>query len=165
MTSSDSPEGAIEEAKDAVAETVETAEKAASDFSNDFTAAIPEGFRDMAEKAIAQSRENYEKAKDAMEDTVQAFEKSFDAYGQGASAFSQKLFEMAQTNMNTSFAFAKQLSEAKDFGEFAKMQQAFMQKQMETFSDQAGEIRTLSAKIAEDASAPIKSQFDRALAK
>ncbi len=165
MSDSYTPQDASEDVKHMAEETTEKMEEAASRYTSAFESGLPEGMRAMAEKAVAQTREGYEVAKGNMEETVHAWEKSFDAYGQGAAAFQQKLLEIAQSNMNSSFDFAKKLSGAKDFSEVAKMQSAFMQKQLATFSDQAGEIRALSAKVAENASEPLKNQFSRSFEK
>ncbi|ODA67176.1 Phasin protein [Methyloligella halotolerans] len=165
MSDSYTPQDAAEDVKHMAEETTEKMEDAASRAASSFESGLPEGMRAMAEKAVAQTRESYEMAKGNMEETVQAWEKSFDAYGQGAAAFQQKLLEMCQSNMNSSFDFAKKLTEAKDFSEVAKMQSAFMQKQFATLSDQAGQIRALSTKMAEDASEPIKTQFSRSFEK
>ncbi|XSG80937.1 MAG: phasin family protein [Methyloligella sp. ZOD6] len=165
MSDSYTPQDAAEDVKEMAEETTEKMEEAASRYASAFEGGLPEGMRAMAEKAVAQTRESYEMAKGNMEEAVQAWEKSFDACGQGAAAFQQKLIDIAQSNMNSSFDFAKKLTEAKDFSEVAKMQSAFMQKQLATFSDQAGEIRALSTKVAEDASEPIKSQFSRSFEK
>lgn len=159
----DTVEEAAEKMEETAKDNVAATENAASDFMSSLNGALPESMREMAESALAQTRESYEKAKDSMEETVQALEKSFDAYGAGAAAFQQRLMEIAQANMNSSFDFAKQLTEAKDFSELASMQTAFLQKQFSAFSDQAGEIRALSAKLAEDASEPLKSQFAKTM--
>ncbi|MFD0988315.1 phasin family protein [Methyloligella solikamskensis] len=165
MSDSYTPQDATEDVKHMAEETTENMEDAANRAASTFESGLPEGMRAMAEKAVAQTREGYEMAKGNMEETVHAWEKSFDAYGQGASAFQQKLLDIFQSNMNSGFDFAKKLTEAKDFSEVAKMQQAFMQKQLSTLSDQAGELRALSTKVAEDASQPIKSQFSKSFEK
>lgn len=161
MSNTYTPQDAAADFEEMAEQTTEKMEDAASRYASAFESGLPEGMRAMAEKAVAQTRESYEVAKGNMEETVQAWEKSFDAYGQGAAAFQQKLLEIVQSNVNTGFDFAKRLTEAKDFSELAKLQSEFMQRQLATFSDQAGELRALSAQVAEDASAPLKNQFSR----
>jgi hypothetical protein len=48
--------------------------------------AFPETARVFAEKTVAQTREVYDRSKDALEAAVDTMEKSFDAAGQGAVA-------------------------------------------------------------------------------
>jgi phasin len=159
------PEAAAEEAAEMVQDIPKAVQNGAALSMPSFDTGLPESLRMMAEKAVAQTRETYEKAKDTMEETVQAIERSFDAYGQGASAFQQKLMEIAQTNMNSGFDFVKKLAEAKDLAEIASLQSEFLRYQMTAFSNQAGQIRALSSKVAEDTAEPIKSQFARSFEK
>ena len=57
---------------------------------------IPESVRAMAEKAVDQSREAYDRSKDALDASVATFERTFDAAGQGAVAFNRKIIDFAQ---------------------------------------------------------------------
>src|SRR6478752_10536599 len=68
--------------------------------------AIPEGARALAEKTVAQTREVYDRSTDAFEASVATFEKSFDAAGQGAAAFSRKFIDIAKRNLATGFDLA-----------------------------------------------------------
>jgi hypothetical protein len=61
---------------------------------------IPEAVRALAEKTVGQSRQAYDRSKDAFEASVATFEKSFDAAGQGAAAFNRKIIDIAQQNLN-----------------------------------------------------------------
>jgi hypothetical protein len=45
---------------------------------------VSEGLRALAEKNVAQTREAYERSKDALEAGLETLERSFDALGQGA---------------------------------------------------------------------------------
>jgi len=58
--------------------------------------AIPEAVRALAEKTVGQSRQAYDRSKDAFEASVATFERSFDAAGQGATAFNRKIIDIAQ---------------------------------------------------------------------
>ena len=63
-------------------------------------AAVPETVRAMVEKAVDQSREVYDRSKDALDASVATFERTFDAAGQGAVAFNRKIIDIAQRNVN-----------------------------------------------------------------
>jgi hypothetical protein len=51
---------------------------------------IPETVRSVAEKTVAQSRDVYDRSKDVLDASMMTFERSFDAAGQGATAFNRK---------------------------------------------------------------------------
>ena len=73
---------------------------------------MPEAVRVFAEKNIAQSREIYERSKDALESVLESWERTFDAAGQGAVALNRKVIDITQRNINSSFEFAKSLAGA-----------------------------------------------------
>ena len=77
-------------------------------------AAVPEAVRGMAEKAVDQSREVYDRSKDALDASVATLERSFDAAGQGAVAVNRKIIDIAQRNVNSGFDLAKSLASAKN---------------------------------------------------
>jgi phasin len=154
-----SPQAAAEQAR-------ETFSKASADFeklARDTT--VPESVRALAEKTVTQTREAYEKAKGALEDAVDAMERSFDAAGQGAAAFNRKLIDITQRNLNSSFDLAKKLAGAKNLAEIVELQSAFVRQQFDAMAGQASEIRALSTKIAADASEPIKAQVAKTMDK
>ena len=62
--------------------------------------AVPEGVRALAEKAVAQTREVYDRSKDAFDASLTTFERSFDAAGQGAAAFNRKIVDIARRNVD-----------------------------------------------------------------
>ena len=70
---------------------------------------MPEAVRVFAEKNIAQSREFYERSKDAFDRILESWEKTFDAAGQGAVALNRKMVDITQRNINSGFEFAKSL--------------------------------------------------------
>jgi len=123
--------------------------------------AIPEGVRALAEKTVAQTREVYDRSTDAFEASVATFEKSFDAAGQGAAAFSRKIIDIARRNVDAGFDLAKSLAGAKNLTHMVELQAAYWRKQFGVLTDQAEEVRALSTKVTADASAPIKAYARR----
>ncbi len=128
-----------------------------------FDTTVPESVRALAEKTVNQTREAYERGKGALDDSIDALERSFDAAGQGATAFNRKLIDIAQRNLNSGFDLAKNMAGAKTIGEMVELQSAFIRNQFEVFSSQASEIRALTTKIAADTSEPIKDQMSRSM--
>ena len=123
--------------------------------------AIPESVRALAEKTVAQTREAYDRSKDAFDASVTTFERSFDAAGQGATAFNRKIVDIARRNVDTSFDLAKSLAGSKNLSEMVELQATYWRKQFGLLADQAEEIRALSTKVTADTAAPIKTQMAR----
>ena len=124
---------------------------------------IPESVRAMAEKAVDQSREVYDRSKDALDASVATLERTFDAAGQGAVAFNRKLIDIAQRNVNSGFDLAKSLAGAKNLSEMVEFQAAYWQKLLGTLVSQAEEVRALSTKVATAAGEPLKEQVKRGM--
>ena len=119
---------------------------------------VPEGVRAMAERAVAQTRQVYDRSKDALDASIATFEKSFDAAGRGATAFNRKIIDIAQRNVNSVFDLAKSLAGAKKLTDVVELQAVHWQKQFDALTAQAEEVRALSTKVVADAAAPIKAQ-------
>jgi phasin len=122
---------------------------------------VPEAVRATAEKAVDQSREVYDRSKDALDASVATLERTFDAAGQGAVAFNRKIIDIAQRNVNSGFDLAKSLAGAKNLSEMVELQAAYWQKLLNTLTSQAEELRALATKMAAAASQPVKEQVKR----
>jgi len=125
--------------------------------------AVPEGVRALAEKAVAQTREAYDRSWHAFDASLTTFERTFDAAGQGAAAFNRKIVDLARRNVDASFDLATSLAGAKDLADMVELQAAFWRKQFGVLTAQAEEVRTLSTKVTAVAAEPIKSQMERAV--
>ena len=112
-------------------------------------------------KAVDQSREVYDRSKDALDTSVVTLERAFDAAGQGAVALNRKIIDIAQRNVNSGFDLAKSLAGAKNLSEILELQAAYWQKQWGTLTSQAEEVRALATKMAAAASEPLKEQVKR----
>jgi phasin len=120
-------------------------------------AAVPESVRAMAERAVDQSREVYDRSKDALDASVATLERTFDAAGQGAVAFNRKIIDIAQRNVNSGFDLAKSLAGAKNLSDIAEVQAAYWRKMFATLTSQAEEVRALSTMVTAAAAEPIKA--------
>jgi phasin len=123
--------------------------------------AVPETVRAIVEKAVDQSREVYDRSKDALDASVTTLERAFDAAGQGAVAFNRKIFDIALRNVNFGFDLAKSLAGAKNLSEMVELQATYWRKHFGLLADQAEEVRALSTKVTADTAAPIKTQMAR----
>jgi phasin len=155
MNESSNPRIAAEKARDAYRKSAAQLEEFGRDSE------MPEAMRALAEKSIAQTREIYERSKGALEAVLESWERSFDAVGQGAAALNRKVLDIAQRNIDSSFDFAKRLAGAKNFPEAMELQAAFWRKQIGEMQAQAEAVRSLSTKVAADATEPIKAQVTR----
>lgn len=149
MNTNSKPQAAVEQAsKNYLASTAQLG----------FNTSIPESVRATAEKAVDQSREVYDRSKDALDASVVTLERTFDAAGQGAVALNRKIIDIAQRNVNSGFDLAKSLAGAKNLSEMVELQAAYWQKQLNTLTSQADEVRALATKMAAAASQPLKEQ-------
>jgi hypothetical protein len=87
--------------------------------------AVPEGVRALAEQAVAQTRQAYDRSWDAFDASLTTFERTFDATGQGAVAFNRKIVDLARCNVDASFDLATSLAGAKDLADMVEPQAAF----------------------------------------
>jgi phasin len=122
---------------------------------------VPESVRAMVEKAVDQSREVYDRSKDALDASVATLERTFDAAGQGAVAFNRKIIDIAQRNVNSGFDLAKSLAGAKNLSEMVELQAAYWQKLSGALPSQAEEVRALSTKVAAAVGEPLNEQVKR----
>jgi phasin len=150
MNESFNPQGAAEKARDSYRKTVAQFEEWAGNGE------VPEAMRALAEKNITQTREVYDRSKDALETVLVSWERSFDAGGQGVAALNRKVIDIAQRNINSGFDLAKSLAGAKNLAEWLELQAAYWRKQLGALTAEAEEFRSLSTKVAVDAAAPMK---------
>ena len=119
--------------------------------------AIPEALGEaVAEKTMGQTREAYDRSKDALEASITTFESSFDVAGWGAAAFNHKIIDIARRNLNSGIDLANSLAGAKNLAEIVELQTAHWRKQFDTLTSQGEEVRALSTKVTADAAKPIE---------
>ncbi|MGC1179749.1 MAG: phasin family protein [Methyloceanibacter sp.] len=157
MAESDNPKVAAEKARDSYRKTAAQFEELPLDTQ------VPEAMRALVEKNITQTRELYERSKDALEAVLGSWERSFDAAGQGAVALNRKVIDIVQGNINSSFDLAKSVAGAKNLAEAMELQAAYWRKQLGALTAQAEEVRTLSTKVTGAAAEPIKAQVTRGI--
>ena len=155
MTESLSPKVAADKARDTYRKTAAQTVELTHDTQ------LPEVMRALAEKNIAQTRELYERSKDAFEAVIEGWERTLDAAGQGAVALNRKVIDITQRNINSGFDLAKSLAGAKNLAEAMELQASYWREQLGTLGAQAEEVRTLSTQVTADVTAPIKAQVKR----
>jgi hypothetical protein len=124
-----------------------------------FSAAV----RELAETSVAQTREAYERSKNALEAAVDTMARSFDALGQGAAALNRKIIEIAQENVSSGFDLAKSLTTAKTLAEMVEIRATYWRQHLSELAAQAEEVRALSTKVATDIATPINVHVTRSI--
>lgn len=134
-------------------------DKAQADYAR-----MNESFRQMAEKSVAQSADAYEKFKTIAEEATATAQKSFDAMREGMTVLSTRAMENARVNTEAGVAHVEKLTRAKSFAELLELQGEFFRSAFDTLSAQSKEAQELTAKVAQDATAPVKAQAEKATA-
>ena len=155
MNQSNKPQIAAEKAGDTYRKTAVQFEQIARD--------TPGAMRALAENNLAQSREFYDRSKDALEAVLESWERSFGAAGKGAAALNRKVIDIAQGNINSGFDLAKSLAGARSLAEIMELQAAYWRKQFDTLGAQAEEVRSLSNQVTADAARPVQEQVKRSI--
>jgi len=107
-----------------------------------------EALSETAEEAVAQ---NMEKARAAMDDYF-----SFIQNFWGNTDLAEKIKTYTAQNMSASADCAHKLSQAKDFQEAFQIQSEFMQKQLNSFTEQAKSLGEAYTKVATEATKPFR---------
>ncbi|MEO8668649.1 MAG: phasin [Bauldia sp.] len=122
---------------------------------------VPAAFRDFAEKGIAQARDAYAKIKSAAEEATDVVENTYETAREGAFAIGVKALDVAKTNTDASFAFARDLFGAKTFAEAIELQTSFARKQFDTVAAQVKELQDLTTKFVTDTAKPVATQVEK----
>ncbi len=78
-------------------------------------------------------------------------------------AFQKKLLEMVHTNLHDGFAAARKIVAAPNVGEAIKVQSSFAETRIKALSDQAAELRSLSARLAKESQEPWAAHMAKSL--
>ena len=117
---------------------------------------MPAAFRELAEKGIAQAKDNYEKMKSAAEQATDVLEDTYSNATKGASEYGLKLIETARANSNAAFDLFGELLTAKSYAEVVEKTTGYMRTQFDTLTAQAKELTEHAQKVATKTAEPIK---------
>jgi phasin len=112
---------------------------------------FPEAVRELAERNVEQARSAYNQFMDMARRVQDTVAKSQGAMATGAMELQTQVAKFAEENMEASFAFASDLSRARDLKEYLEIQQRFAQKQMQAYAQQAQELGKLLSEAAQKA--------------
>jgi hypothetical protein len=91
--------------------------------------------------------------------TVDTFERSFKAVGQGTIAVNRKLLDFARANMSSGFDFAMSLASASSPAQIMQLQMNYWDERLKALASQAQELRALSAELVANTNEPIRQHM------
>jgi phasin len=99
----------------------------------------------------AMARQTMAQVQGATEQYFGLLQKSMSSSPWASSDLSKRMLNFAQENVAAGFEFAQRLSQAKDFQDFLRIQNEFMQTQMDAFGRGVRDISEASSKAVRDA--------------
>jgi phasin len=126
------------------------------------TAKTADGFREIAEKGVAQTKANFDKAGAASEQGSALLQNSFATATKGATDYHLKFIEIARANTNTAFDYVHEMLAVKSVPEFLELSTAHARKQFEVMTAQTKELAALAQKMTTDITAPLKTSITKA---
>ena len=89
---------------------------------------VPDTFRDLAERNVAQARELFEGSKNTLQAVLESWQKSFGAAGEGAATLNRRFIDLAESNINSGFDLATGLAGARSLAEVMELQATYWRK-------------------------------------
>ena len=120
---------------------------------------VPTAFREVAEKGIAQAKENYEKVKSAAEQATDVLENTYSTASKGCASYGLKLVETTRANSDAAFDLMTELMGAKSYSQVVELSSAYLRKQFDAFVAQAKELTEHAQKVATETAEPIKESI------
>lgn len=115
---------------------------------------IPADMRKFAEQSVEQARQAFDGFMSAANKAVTDIEGRTNVARSGVKDVSERAVSFAQRNIASSFDFAQKLVQAKNVEEVMKLQQDYIQTQMQTLNEQAKELGEVASKATRDAVKP-----------
>jgi hypothetical protein len=94
-----------------------------------------------------------------VENAVDTLERSFKAAGEGTVAVNCKLLDFARANVNSGLDHVRDLAAAKSPVRILRLQIEFWHDCLETFANQAQELRAMSAALVAEANEPLRQHL------
>lgn len=126
---------------------------------------VPAAFREIAEKSLAQAKEQYEKIKSTAEQATDVIEETYTAASSGCAAYGLKLIEAARANSNAAFDLMSGLMTAKSCSEVVELSSSYWRKQFDALTAQAKDLAEHAQKVASETAEPAKANFSSAFKK
>ncbi|NPU64797.1 phasin [Bradyrhizobium sp. 83012] len=115
---------------------------------------MPKDMRTLAEAGFDQARQTFEKFLAGAEATAGSLEERGATMRAGAKDIGARVLTYAEKNVQSSLDYAQSLVHAKDLPEVLKLHSEFVQGQMRSLAEQAGDMGQAFSKAAIDATKP-----------
>jgi phasin len=115
---------------------------------------IPKEMRSMAEASFEQARKAFEKFLATAEQTAGSIEERGATVRAGAKDIGARAFSYAEKNVQASLDYAQALLHARDLTEMMRLHGEYVQTQMRSLAEQAGEMGQIFGRTAMDAAKP-----------
>ncbi len=115
---------------------------------------IPKNMRSMAEAGVEQARKAFERFISGAQAANESLSERTATMGAGAKDVSAMAFSYAEKNVQASLDYAQSLLQAKDLSEVMRLHREYVQSQMRTLTEQAGELGHVVSRTAMDATKP-----------
>jgi hypothetical protein len=130
-------------------------------FEESGPAQVPPSMRALTERNITQTRELYQRWKDAVHGVFASWERSLGSAGDGYVSFNRKFLDITDRNINSGFDLAMDLAGATNLAEAMELQATFWRKQLSQLTIQVEEVGVLSTKVAAEVGKPAKTEGTR----
>jgi phasin len=117
---------------------------------------MPAAFREIADKGVAQAKQNYEKIQAAAEEMAAVLKQSYPSAARGVADYNLKLMEMAHANSKAAFEFACGLFATRSLSEMVELSTEQTRKQFDLVTAQNKELWALAERMASECAEPIK---------
>ena len=124
---------------------------------------MPEAFREMTEKGVAQAKDTYEKTKAAAEQATDLLKNTYTIAAKGSTDYNLKVLEIARTNISSAFDYARELLGVKSPAEFVDLSTAHARKQCEEMTAQTKELAALAQRVTTEIAEPLKTGVTKAI--
>ncbi len=123
---------------------------------------VPAGFREAAEKGVAQATNAYEKTKAAAEEATAVIESAYTTLAKGTVDYQRGVIEAVRANVNAAFDYARDLIGASSLSQILELSAVHARSRYEALGAQSQELATLARKVATEAAEPIKTGVTKA---
>jgi len=124
---------------------------------------MTDGYREMADKSVNQTKEAYAKVKTVAEDATKAIETTLETAQAGTVELSLKAIDAVRGNAEHSLSHMEALLGVKSVAEMIELQTGFFRKQAEMMTGHAKVMQEAAKKVAEDVSKPAKTVAEKAM--
>lgn len=124
---------------------------------------VPTMVRDMADKAVSQTKDGYAKVKAAAEESIDMVEETLETARESTLEVQQKTVDNAKANTDAVYDFFKDMFSVKSVSEAVELQTSFARQQFEMFSAQTKDISELTGKAVTETFKPAKVAAEKAM--